>query len=289
MRVAPVLSRLLPRRDATGARAVRSAGYAGRLLFAAFLVGTAAFAAEPPERAPFITTPEEVVERMLELAGTGAGDVVMDLGSGDGRIVIAAARRFGARGIGVELDPRLVALARENATRAGVAERVEIVHGDVLRTDISRATVVTLYLLPSLIDQLQPRFLAELRPGTRIVSHAFAMAGWRADRVETVRLARRHPGQGDESRIFLWIVPAQARGEWRAPGWRLRISQNYQDIEVEAELEGRRLAVSEARLAGARLEFAAQGLRYAGRIAGDRLAGELARGGERAPLEFVRR
>src|ERR1051325_7036291 len=125
-------------------------------------------------RAPFICTPDEVVPRMLELAGTRADDLVVDLGSGDGRIVIAAAKKFGARGLGIELDSALVEKSRENARRANVAERVSFVQGDVLATDISKATVVTVYLLPGLINRLQPRF-EQLPPGTRIVSHAFTM------------------------------------------------------------------------------------------------------------------
>lgn len=264
---------------------------AGRRLaaLAAAALALAAQAADGPERAPFITTPDEVVERMLALAQTRADDVVMDLGSGDGRIVIAAAQRFGARGIGVEIEPRLVEISRQNARRAGVAGRVEFIAGDVLHADLSRASVVTVYLLPALIEQLQPKFLTELAPGTRIVSHAFAMTGWKPDRSETVRLARRHEGQGEESRIHLWVVPAQVRGEWRAPGWRLRVAQNFQEVELEAEHEGRRLAVAEARLRGPDFAFTAAEWRFVGRVQGERLAGELARGSERIALEFRRR
>ncbi len=170
-------------------------------------------------RAPFITTPPEVVARMLQLAGTGPQDTVLDLGSGDGRIVIAAAREHGARGLGIELDPKLVAQARENARRAGVADRARFEEGDALKTDLSQASVVTIYLLPFLLDQLQPRLLAQLRPGARVVTHAFAFKGWKPDRSETVRISARHEGQGDESRIFLWVVPAQVRGGWQAAGW----------------------------------------------------------------------
>ena len=194
-------------------------------LLGAFALAAAALAARADEvdwRVPFITTPGEVVERMLELAGTGAADLVVDLGSGDGRIVIIAAQKFGARGLGVELDQRLVEKSRENARRAKVAERVSFVHGDVLAADISQASVVTVYLLPALIGQLQPRFIGELAPGTRIVSHAFSMVGWKPDRTQTVRLSKRHPGQGDESTLYLWIVPAEVRGVWRGGGWQLR-------------------------------------------------------------------
>src|SRR5436190_1659834 len=169
---------------------------------------------------------------MLELAGTGSGDLVADLGSGDGRIVIAAARKYGARGLGIELDEKLVHDSRDNARNAGVADRVTFVQGDVLVADFSKATVVMVYLLPGLIDRLEPRFLSELKPGTRIVSHSFRMASWRPDRTERLRVTQPHPGQGDESTLYLWIVPADVRGTWDGGGRSVRIEQNYQEIEV---------------------------------------------------------
>src|SRR3989442_7336762 len=222
---------------------------------------TAAYADENDWRVPFITTPGDVVERMLELAGTRAGDLVADLGSGDGRIVIAAARRYGARGLGIELDAELVAASRKNAAAAGVADRVSIVQGDVLTADFSQATVVTVYLLPDLIGKLEPRFMSELKPGTRIVSHSFRMASWRPDRTETMRVTKPHPGQGDESTLYLWIVPADVRGTWTGGGRRLRIEQNYQQIEVDGvsgTLSGNEISWSEFR----------------GRVQGERIVGE---------------
>jgi len=211
---------------------------------------------------PFITTPEEVVERMLELAGTRADDLVVDLGSGDGRIVIMAARKFGARGLGIELDQRLVDKSRDNARAAGVAERVSFVQGDVLTADISKASVVTVYLLPGLIGQLQQRFTGELRPGTRIVSHAFGMTGWQPDRSGVIRLSKAHRGQGDESRLYLWIVPADVRGVWRGDGRRFSIEQNYQQIEVDG--------VS-GKLSGNEISWG----RFRGSVQGDRISGEV--------------
>ena len=224
---------------------------------------------EPPP--PLITTPPQVVERMLALAGVGPGDLVVDLGSGDGRILIAAAQKFGARGLGIELDAALVERSRERAREAKVADRVSFVQGDVLTADLSSASVVTVYLLPGLMGRLQGRFIDELAPGTRIVSHAFGMAGWIPDRSETVRLTTRHPGQGDESALHLWIVPAQVRGVWRAPGIQVRIEQNYQRIEVDgapAKISGRHIAWPD----------------FKGRVEGNRIVGELAG----RPLELVR-
>jgi SAM-dependent methyltransferase len=261
-----------------------------RRFFLATVLGLLALAAraQDPERAPFITTPDEVVERMLALAGTGPNDTVIDLGSGDGRIVLAAVRKHGARGLGIEIDPRLVALSRERAKAAGLAGRAEFVEGDVLRADLSRGTVITVYLLPSLLDRLQPRFL-ELRPGTRIVAHAFPMVGWRPDRSETMRIERRHEGQGHESTLRLWIVPAQARGRWQASApqaggeWRIAIHQNFQEIEVEGSAGGRTLQAREAKLEGEAISWhgtltlagRATPYRYRGRVQGDRIAGEL--------------
>lgn len=242
------------------------------------ILAAAAFAvsAEEGERTPpFITTPGEVVERMLELAGTGPEDLVVDLGSGDGRIVIAAARKFGARGLGIELDEKLVAASRENARLARVADRVAFMQGDVLASDFSQASVVTVYLLPGLIDKLQSRFIYELRPGTRIVSHAFSMAGWRPDRAASVRLTQAHPGQGDESTLYLWVVPAEARGLWQGPATRLRIHQNYQEIELEGTLQGKSLTGAKGLLSGREIEWQAEGQRFRGRVDGERMVGEL--------------
>lgn len=258
-------------------------------LAALLFVACGVDAQDGEERAPFITTPPEVVARMLQFAGTGPQDTVIDLGSGDGRIVIAAARDFGARGIGIELDAKLVAQSRDNAQRAGVAERARFEQADALRTDLSQASVVTIYLLPSLLDRLRPRLLSQLRPGARIVTHAFVMTGWPPDRSETVRLSARHPGQGDESRIFLWVVPAQVRGSWQASGgWSLRIHQNFQQIEVEAAQDGKPVAVSGARLEGTMLSFGGPDFTFRGRAEGSRLEGELQRGDTRTPLVFER-
>jgi predicted O-methyltransferase YrrM len=272
----------------------RAAAALAALIFAApalaaLLVAAPALAQEGEVRAPFITTPPEVVARMLRLADTFPRDYVIDLGSGDGRIVIAAARDYQASGLGVELEPALVEKARENARAAGVAHLARFEVGDALKTDVSRATVVTVYLLPSLLEQLQPRLLALLQPGARVVTHAFAFKGWPPDRAETVRLSARHEGQGDESRIYLWVIPAQARGAWTAPGgWRLRVHQNYQLVEVEASREGQPLAVDKASLRGTNLEFSGPGYTYRGRVEGDRLRGEIERDGRREALVFER-
>ena len=168
---------------------------------ATLLVSIAALAAsQQPKRTPdihFVPTPDEVVEAMLRLAEVGATDVVYDLGSGDGRIPITAARRFGARGVGIDLDPELVAQATRSAQEAGVADRVRFVEGDIFESDISPATVVTLYLLTSINERLRPKLQKELRPGTRIVSHQFRMGDWDPERDIVI----------DFRPLFLWRVP----------------------------------------------------------------------------------
>lgn len=155
---------------------------------------------QEPSRAPdiyFAATPQPVVEAMLKLAAVTPDDTVYDLGSGDGRIVILAAQEFGARAVGIEIDPRLVTLSRQLAREAGVEGKVTFIEGDLFAADISRATVVTMWLTPSINERLVPTFLRELRPSTRIVSHQFPMAHWTPDAQTTI---------GDEQ-VFLWRVP----------------------------------------------------------------------------------
>jgi SAM-dependent methyltransferase len=169
------------------------------------VVSTLAGCAGTPTGSPgilFVATPEGVVLEMLKLAGVTKDDVVFDLGSGDGRLVIAAAREFGARGVGVELDARLVQDSRESALKAGVADRAQFLWRDIFQADVAPATVVALYLSPELNLRLRPKLLRELRPGTRIVSHDFGMGDWRPDRTQRVK------GPTREHALHLWIVPA---------------------------------------------------------------------------------
>jgi SAM-dependent methyltransferase len=147
----------------------------------------------------FAATPQPVVDAMLKLAGVTAADTVFDLGSGDGRLVILAAQKYGARGIGIELQPRLVAISREVAREGGVADRVTFIEGDLFAADISAATVVTLWLSPSVNARLGPKLQQELRPGTRIVSHQFPIEGWTPSAVVHV--------DDDRTDLFLWVVP----------------------------------------------------------------------------------
>ena len=169
----------------------------------------------PVEEVPFITTPDHVTLAMLELAEVGAQDHVLDLGSGDGRIVITAVRRFGASGLGLEIVPDLVAQSEANARRAGVADRARFRVQDLFEADLSAASVVTMYLLPEVNLQLRPRLLA-LAPGTRIVSHDWDMGEWEPDRTVTLPVPDKAVGREKSSRLHLWRVPAPVQGRWCA-------------------------------------------------------------------------
>lgn len=186
-----------------------------------------ASAALAQDEVPFVVTPDAVTMAMLELANVNGRDHVVDLGSGDGRIVIAAARRFGASGLGVEIVPELVRQSRASAHAAGVADRVEFREQDLFRTDLAGATVVTMYLLPDVNLQLRPRLLA-LRPGTRIVSHDWDMGDWAPDRTLTVDVPEKALGRDKFSRVHLWVVPARVQGRWCTEGAGLEITQRFQ-------------------------------------------------------------
>jgi len=183
------------------------------------------------EEVPFITTPDRVTLAMLQLAGVGPADVLVDLGSGDGRIVITAARHFGARGLGVDIVPDLVASSQASARRAGVADRASFRVQDLFDTDLAGASVITLYLLPEVNLRLRPRLLA-LAPGTRIVSHDWDMADWPPDRTLTLAVPEKAVGREKLSRVHLWRVPARLQGLWCGPGGvALQLQQRFQAVQ----------------------------------------------------------
>jgi precorrin-6B methylase 2 len=163
----------------------------------AFAAGVQAQEARRVPDVPFVPTPNEVVDEMLKIADVKKTDVLYDLGSGDGRIVITAAQRYGAHGVGVDINPERIAEANENAKKAGVTDRVKFVEGDLFEAKFADATVVTLYLLPGVNLKLKPRLLSELKPGTRIVSHSFDMGDWKPEKEQDV----------NGRRIYLWRVP----------------------------------------------------------------------------------
>ena len=190
--------------------------------------------AQPTEEAPFITSPDNVTLEMLNAAGVKRGDFVIDLGSGDGRIVILAAKRFEATGLGVEIDPRLVEISKTNARNAGVADKAEFREQDLFKTDLAAATVITMYLLPEVNLQLRPSLLA-LKPGTRIVSHDWDMGDWKPDRTTVVPVPNKAVGLEKSSKVHLWTVPARVDGLWCAAGLlrgaSIALTQKYQTFE----------------------------------------------------------
>ena len=220
---------------------------------------------------PYVPTPQAVVTSMLELAKVTSNDFHIDLGCGDGRIAVTAAKDFGARSLGIDLDPRRVAEATENAKQAGVSSRATFRQQNLFDADISDATVVTMYLLPSVNLQLRPRILSELAPGTRVVSHAFNMGDWTADRTETI----------DRRTIYLWVVPAQIEGRWlMKQGNRditLDIQQQYQTFSGTAMLGDRVARITNGRLNGPNAQFVLQidgnPMIFSGRVSGNTING----------------
>jgi SAM-dependent methyltransferase len=238
---------------------------------------------------PFVVSPEEVVDRMLRIADIGPADDVIDLGSGDGRIVIGAAKR-GAHALGIDIDPSLVERARAYAAAAGVAERTKFAVQDLFETDLSRATVVTMYLLPEVNLKLRPKLLA-LKPGTRIVSHDWNMGDWEPDETIELRTPEKPVGLGGKSRVHLWIIPSDARGRWVADisqhggRWEFDFTQQYQSVSVRATAggNGRDLTVRATRLRGQEIKMLVTGLVggkawnqfFKGTLSGDRMTGEV--------------
>jgi SAM-dependent methyltransferase len=238
---------------------------------------------------PFVVSPDAVVERMLHLAQPKSGERLVDLGSGDGRIVIEAAKRFGARGLGVDIDPRLVRLATENAKRAGVESLTSFEIRDLFETDLRGVSVVTMYLLPEVNLKLVPRLVEQLKPGARIVSHDYDLGPWPFDEMIEIALAEKMVGPTGRSRIFLWVVPADARGRWLSEvpelggRWQFAITQQYQVLDVEARAGASNMVVRGARLRGEEIRLAISGLvggkgyntLFAGKVAEGRIEGTI--------------
>ncbi len=238
-----------------------------RVLFALLLFSSRAAFAQAQEKeldTPYVPTPQGVVDKMLDMAQVKAGDMVIDLGSGDGRIMITAAQRHGAQGFGVEIDPRLVQRSNEEARRLGIADRVKFLRQDLFNTDFHEADVLTLYLLPDVNIALRPKILAELKPGTRVVSHDYDMREWRPDAEETMPAPDKKVGMRKESMVYLWIVPARVEGEWtfelssggKTRRTRLVLQQRFQFVSGSVELPGQGdVPISLGRLRGDELRL----------------------------------
>lgn len=222
----------------------------------------------------WVPTPDEIVERMLRMAQTTPNDYVVDLGAGDGKIAIMAAKKFGAKSLGIEYNPEMAKHAQGNAEKAGVADRARIQQGDIFATDFRSATVVTMYLLPALNLKLRPTVLA-MKPGTRVVSHSFTMDDWEADEISNL----------DGRRAYFWIVPSNVQGTWRislAGGDTPEVTfdQRYQKIEGYVHLGTIQGGLREARLSGPNITFAyvdGAGVRraFSGRVNGATMDGTL--------------
>jgi hypothetical protein len=274
-------------------RAIRAAA------FVVSFFATLAWAGEA--RVPYVPTPQEVVDRMLETARVGPGDYLIDLGSGDGRIVVTAARKHGARGFGVDLNPERIRESNENARNAGVAERVSFLRQDLFATDLSQATVITMYLLPRVNIELRPRLL-ELRPGTRLVSHDFDMGDWRPDIHFSMDAKEKYGGADGTSDVYFWVVPARVAGVWqwelpvrgKTVTYEVRLEQKYQTVTGSAWAGGRTATLRDVRLRGSEFQFSftieIEGApvkhEYSGKIEGNAITGAAMLSGARVQSQL---
>jgi hypothetical protein len=213
----------------------------------------------------WVPTPQELVDKMLDMAKVTPQDFVMDLGSGDGRIVITAAKR-GARAMGIEYNPDMVELSKVNAAKEGVSDRATFMKADLFETDLSKATVITMFLLPTINLKLRP-WLLELKPGTRIVSDTFDMDDWTPD--ETART----PGCSAWCTALFWIVPAKVTGKWQLSGGELSLTQDFQMLNGTLTLNGKSTQISSAKMVGDQITFNAGSTVYTGRVTGNVIEG----------------
>jgi len=225
-------------------------------------------------------TSQVLVEKMLDMARVTPEDYVIDLGPGDGRTVISAAKR-GARALGIEYNPNMVALSRRNAAREGVGERATFVKADLFDSDFSQATVITMFLLPEINLKLRPRLL-ELKPGTRIVSNSFTMEEWTADETATVT-----DGCENWCTALLWIVPANVEGTWRLPEGDLTLKQDFQMVSGTLTSRGSSAPVN-GRLRGDQISFSAGGAEYTGHVSANAIEGTVASGGSNGSWNATR-
>ncbi len=273
------------------------------LLCGGLLFGGTARAADEPS-VPYVPTPQAVVERMLAMAKVTAQDYLIDLGSGDGRIVVTAAKKYGTRGFGVDLNPVRISEANDNARKMGVTDKVAFYQRNLFETDLSNATVITMYLLPRINLQLRPQLL-ELKPGTRLVSHDFDMGDWKADASVRMEAGDKFSGAGGDSDVYFWVVPAKVVGGWRSQfpvsgkpqTYEFSLEQKYQVVSGSARVNGRSVKIENAKLRGAELAFsftaevngAPVKHEFSGRVDGGRITGQVALSGSRltARVEWI--
>lgn len=259
------------------------------------LLAPAALAQEGRGDVVYVPTPQVVVDEMLSMAKLAANDYVIDLGSGDGRIVITAVKKHGAQGFGVDLDKYLLKVANDNAKKEGVAERARFIEQNLFETDLSKATVITSYLLPEMNLRLRPKLL-NLKPGTRVVAHDYAMGEWKPDDEKTLYVPEKKVGDPGKSYIFLWIVPAHVPGRWESqlqvggrnvPYW-FDFDQEFQTVRGEVRVGERDLKLTPFRMNGDEISFSLAAPignvtvthRFRGSVKGDAIEGNVTIGGE---------
>ena len=228
----------------------------------------------------WVPTPQALVDKMLDMAKVTPKDYVIDLGSGDGRTVITAAKR-GARALGIEYNPEMVELSKRNAANEGVGDKANFVKADLFESDFSQATVITMFLLPDINLKLRPTIL-DLKPGTRIVSNTFTMGEWTAD--ETAEVS----GCTNWCTALLWIVPAKAEGTWQLPQGELTLRQNFQMISGTLKSGSNTTPITNGRLRGDQISFSAGGAQYTGRVSGNAIEGSVKSGGSNGKWSATR-
>ncbi len=235
-------------------RKVRTFSYLGLLALATALASAAQKLHTPD--VIYVPTPQAVVEEMLRMANVSSSSLVYDLGCGDGRTVITAAKQYGAHGVGVDIDPQRIEESRRNADQAGVSGRVKFILGDLFESDFHNASAVTLYLLSTLNVRLRPILFRQLKPGTPVVSHDFDMGEWQPDEMKLVSAEDR------EHRVYKWIIPAQVAGTWhftadgdRGPSYDIVMQQSFQKVTGTLRRNGQEVAIPELQLSGTQLSF----------------------------------
>jgi precorrin-6B methylase 2 len=252
-----------------------------------FVVSVCVFAQAPPENKEYeptagqsgkdviwLPTAQALAEKMLNLAQVTPQDYLIDLGSGDGRIVIAAAKR-GARAHGIEYNPDMVELSKRNAVREGVADKATFVKADLYESNFSAATVITMFLLPEINMKLRPAIL-DLKPGTRVVSNSFDMEDWKAD--QAVAVSKEEGCDNNYCEAFLWIVPAKVEGRWKLSQGELVVKQTYQMISGDYTSGTSRTSIADGRLSGDQISFRIGDAHYAGRVNGASMEGTITSG-----------
>jgi precorrin-6B methylase 2 len=228
----------------------------------------------------WVPTPQELVNKMLEIAGVTANDFVIDLGSGDGRTVITAAK-IGAKALGIEYNKDMVALSKENAIKEGVTEKAEFIQADLYETDLSKATVITMFLLPEINLKLRPKLL-DLKPGTRIVSNTFTMGEWQADQEVTTE-----ENWNSWNTAFLWIIPAKAGGTWKLGNGELNLTQEFQFVRGTYNSGGKSQTITDGRLRGDSISFAAGNEKYTGTVGDKTIKGTATNTAEGSKWDWV--